>query len=39
MIADYLPLNNYTIAGAVQEFYNPKDNNGELSLYFPVEKI
>lgn len=39
MITDYLPLNNYTIAGAIQEFYYPKDNNGELSLYFPVEKI
>lgn len=38
MIANYLPLNNYTIAGAIQEFYNPKDNNGELSLYFPIEK-
>jgi predicted transcriptional regulator YdeE len=39
MIAEYLPQDNYKIVGAIQEFYNPKDNNGELSLYFPVEKI
>lgn len=38
MLKDYLPVNQYIIAGAIQEFYNPKDNNGELFLYFPVEK-
>jgi predicted transcriptional regulator YdeE len=39
MISEYLPLNNYKIVGAIQEYYNPNDNNGELSLYFPIEKI
>lgn len=39
MVDQYLPQNNYTIVGAIQEFYNPKNSNGELSLYFPIEKI
>ncbi|WP_409340326.1 GyrI-like domain-containing protein [Paenibacillus sp. MBLB4367] len=39
MVAEYLPQNNYKIVGAIHEFYNPRDNNGELSLYFPVEKV
>lgn len=39
MINAYLPQNNFSIVGAIQEFYNPQDHNGELSLYFPVEKI
>ncbi|WP_235550993.1 GyrI-like domain-containing protein [Paenibacillus sp. Soil787] len=39
MIANYLSQSNYQIVGAIQEFYNPKDNTGELYLYFPVEKI
>lgn len=39
MLSDYLPQNNYQIVGAIQEFYNPKDSNGELYLYFPIEKI
>jgi len=38
MVTNYLPQNHYTIAGAIQEFYSPMDTNGELSLYFPVEK-
>lgn len=39
IIEDYLPNNAYTLVGAVQEFYDPQDNNGELSLFFPIEKI
>lgn len=39
IISDYLPLNNFKIVGAIQEYYNPKDNNGELSLFFPIEKM
>lgn len=39
MISDYLPLHNHKVVGAIQEYYNPKDNNGELSLYFPIEKV
>lgn len=39
MIDAYLPENNFSIVGAIQEFYNPKDDNGGLSLYFPVDKI
>lgn len=40
MITDYLPRHHYRIVGAVHEFFNPKDqNNGDLYLYFPIEKI
>ncbi|MBB3073202.1 putative transcriptional regulator YdeE [Paenibacillus baekrokdamisoli] len=39
MLSDYLPINNYQIVGAIQEFYNPKDSGGELYLYVPIEKI
>ncbi|GLI10060.1 AraC family transcriptional regulator [Paenibacillus tyrfis] len=39
IMEDYLPSNSHILAGAVQEFYDPKDNNGELSLFFPIEKI
>ena len=39
MLSDDLPENNYQIVGAIQEFYDPKDRNGELYLYFSVEKI
>lgn len=37
--SDYLPSRGHKIVGAIQEFYNPSNNNGELSLYFPIEKI
>ncbi|MWC27608.1 GyrI-like domain-containing protein [Paenibacillus sp. MMS18-CY102] len=40
MITDYLPQHHYKIVGAVHEFFNPKDNNNsDLYLYFPIEKI
>ncbi|GIP32080.1 GyrI-like domain-containing protein [Paenibacillus sp. J2TS4] len=39
MITDFLPQNKYTIAGAIHEFYDPKDNKDQLALYFPIEKI
>ncbi|SDE04687.1 Predicted transcriptional regulator YdeE, contains AraC-type DNA-binding domain [Paenibacillus sp. UNCCL117] len=39
MLSDYIPTNNYQIVGAIQEFYDPKDNSGELYLYIPIEKI
>jgi len=39
IIEDYLSDHAYTLIGAVQEFYDPKDHNGELSLFFPIEKI
>lgn len=35
----YFPHHEYTLAGAVQEFYQPQDQNGELSLLFPIEKL
>jgi predicted transcriptional regulator YdeE len=38
MVKDYLPRHEYKIVGAVHEYYNPADTNGELSLYFPIEK-
>jgi len=39
MIHEYLPDNNYSIVGAVHEYYNPEETNGELYLYFPIEKM
>jgi len=39
IIEDYFPKHAYTLVGAVQEFYDPKDNNGDLALFFPIEKI
>ena len=39
MVDEYLPENEYSIVGAVHEFYDPKDTNGELYLYFPIKKL
>lgn len=39
MIEEYLPKQNYSIVGAIHELYDPKDSNGELYLYFPIEKL
>ncbi|GIN96979.1 hypothetical protein J6TS1_28490 [Siminovitchia terrae] len=39
MLSDYLPKNNYQVVGAIQKFYNPKDNNGKLYFYFPIDKL
>ena len=39
MLNEYLPQNQYNLAGAVHEFFDPKCNNGELYLYFPIEKL
>lgn len=39
MVEEYLPKQDYSIVGAVHEFYDPKDSNGELYLYFPIEKL
>jgi len=38
MIHDYIPNNNYVIVGAVHEYYNLSETNGDLYLYFPLEK-
>lgn len=38
MVQEYLPQHEYTIVGAVHEFYDPKGTNGKLYLYFPIEK-
>ncbi|MFC4600841.1 GyrI-like domain-containing protein [Cohnella hongkongensis] len=38
MIHEYLPENNYTLVGAVHEYYTPIEINGNLCLYFPIEK-
>ena len=38
MIQEYLPDNNYSIVGAVHEYYDPEETNGVLYLYFPIEK-
>lgn len=39
MMEEYLPKEEYSLVGAIHEFYDPKDSNGELSLYFPIEKL
>lgn len=39
MVSDYLPRNNNPIVGAIHEYYDPRDSNGELYLYVPIEKM
>ncbi len=36
---EFLPQNNYTLVGSVHEFYNPKETEGELYLYFPIGRL
>jgi predicted transcriptional regulator YdeE len=36
---EYMPQNNYKLAGAVHEFNPPTAANGEMYIYFPIEKI
>lgn len=38
MINDFIPNNNYSIVGAIHEYYRPSETNGDLYLYFPIEK-
>lgn len=38
MLNEYIPQNNYSIVGAIQEFY-PQDGTNELCLYFPIAKL
>lgn len=38
MMNDFLPAHHYSIVGAVHEYYRPADTNGDLYLYFPIEK-
>lgn len=35
----YMPKNGYSLVGAVHEYYCPKDTDGTLYLFFPIEKI
>lgn len=39
MVKEYIPQHEYNIAGAVHEFYDPKCTNGELYLYFPIQRL
>lgn len=39
VINEYIPQHDYEIVGAVHEFYDPQNTNGELYLYFPIEKL
>lgn len=39
MVKEYIPQHEFSIVGAVHEFYNPKDTTGELYLYFPIKKL
>jgi len=39
VLNEYVPENHYQIVGAIHEYYCPQDKNGELSLYFPIEKL
>lgn len=38
MIHEYLPHNNYTIVGAIHEYY-PQDGTNRLCLYFPIARL
>lgn len=35
----YMPKNHYALAGAVHEYYCPRDKDGTLYLFFPIEKL
>jgi len=35
----YLAEAGLPLVGAVHEFYDPKDQNGEIYLYFPIERL
>lgn len=35
----YILQQGLNIAGAVHEFYNPKDVNGEIYLYYPIQRM
>ncbi len=35
----YMPKNNFSLIGAVHEYYSPQDTDGSLYLFFPVEKL
>ena len=39
VINSYMPDNNYELAGAVHEFYLPKEKDGSLYLFFPIQKL
>ncbi|MFD0713033.1 GyrI-like domain-containing protein [Paenibacillus sp. GCM10027626] len=39
MVNEYLPNKGHSIVGAVHEFYNPKETDGNLYLYFPIGTI
>lgn len=39
MLSVYLPEHQYTVAGAIHEYFEPGDTSGDLYLYFPVEKL
>lgn len=39
MLNEFLPSNQYSIVGAVHEYYNPRETNGDLYLYFPIERM
>jgi len=38
MINDFLPNHQYSLVGAVHEYYSPSETNGDLYLYFPIAK-
>lgn len=35
----YMPKYKYTLAGAIHEYYSPKDKDGALYLFFPIERL
>lgn len=35
----YMPRHHLSLVGAVHEFYSPKDVDGTLYLFFPIEKL
>ncbi|WP_373233086.1 GyrI-like domain-containing protein [Cohnella sp.] len=39
MLEEYLPNNNFSIVGAIHEYYNPREAEGDLYLFFPIERL
>lgn len=37
VLKEFFPKNNYSLAGAVQEFYSEPGNSDRIALYFPIE--
>lgn len=39
ILKEYMPKHKYSLVGAIQEYYSPKLNEGEMYLYFPIRRL